>query len=151
LKYLRRFADEEIKKELESALGVAAVKISGGLEDEIQVLVDQGKLAKLNIPEEEIVRILGAENVNLSGGRLEEGTRQFLVRTLNQFQSVKEIQEVIISTTGGKPVYLKDVALVRQGFKERQAIIRFEGKEAVEIAVYKEGDANTRFRGPGNR
>ncbi len=143
LKYLRRFADEEIKKELESALGVAAVKISGGLEDEIQVLVDQGKLANLNIPEEEIARILGAENVNLSGGRLEEGTRQFLVRTLNQFQSVKEIQEVIISTTGGKPVYLKDVALVRHGYKERQTIIRFEGKEAVEIAVYKEGDANT--------
>ena len=111
LKYLRRFADEEIKKELESALGAAAVKVSGGLEDEIQVFMDQGKLAKLNIPEEEIIRILAAENVNLSGGRLEEGTRQFLVRTLNQFQTVKEIGEVIITSINDAPVYLRDVPL----------------------------------------
>jgi HAE1 family hydrophobic/amphiphilic exporter-1 len=143
LKYLRRFADEEIKKELESALGVAAVKISGGLEDEIQVFVDQERLASLKIPEEEITSILGAENVNLSGGRLEEGTRQFLVRTLNQFQSIKEIGDVILNSKEGAPVYLRDVASVRHGYKERQAIIRFEGKEAVEIAIYKEGDANT--------
>jgi len=143
LKYLRRYADEEIKKELESAPGVAAVKVSGGLEDEIQVLVDQDKLAKLNIPEEEIVHLLGEENVNLSGGRLEEGTRQYLVRTINQFQSLKEIEDVIIATIDKKPVYLKDVAAVRHGYKEREAIIRFEGEEAVEIAIYKEGDANT--------
>ncbi len=143
LKYLRRFADEQVKKELESALGVAAVKVSGGLEDEIQVLVDQGKLARLNIPVEDIVRILGAENVNLSGGRLEEGIRQFLVRTLNQFQSIKEIGDVVITNIDNKPVYLRDIALVRHGYKERQAITRFEGREAVEIAIYKEGDANT--------
>ncbi len=143
LKYLRRFADEEIKKELESTLGVAAVKISGGLEDEIQVLVDQGKLAKLNIPVGDVGALLGAENVNLSGGRLEEGTRQFLVRTLNQFQSVKEMEDVILTTIDNAPVYLKDIATLRHGYKERQAIIRHEGKEAVEIAIYKEGDANT--------
>jgi HAE1 family hydrophobic/amphiphilic exporter-1 len=143
LKYLRRFADEQIKKELESALGVAAVKVSGGLEDEIQVYVDQGKLAKLNISVEEIAGILGAENVNLSGGRLEEGTRQFLVRTLNQFQSIKEIGDVIITNIDGAPVYLRDIAAVRHGYKERTAIIRYEGREAVEISIYKEGDANT--------
>lgn len=143
LKYLRRFADEQVKKELESALGVAAVKVSGGLEDEIQVLVDQEKLARLNIPAADIVRILGAENVNLSGGRLEEGIRQFLVRTLNQFQSVKEIGDVVITNIDNKPVYLRDIASVRHGYKERQAITRFEGREAVEIAIYKEGDANT--------
>lgn len=143
LKFLRRFADEQIKKDLESAPGVAAVKVSGGLEDEIQVYVDQGKLAKLNIPVEEVGRILGAENVNLSGGRLEEGTRQFLVRTLNQFQSLKEIGDVIVTTIDNAPVYLKDIAEVRHGYKEREAITRYEGKEAVEIAIYKEGDANT--------
>jgi HAE1 family hydrophobic/amphiphilic exporter-1 len=143
LKYLRRFADEQVKKELESALGVAAVKVSGGLEDEIQVLVDQEKLARLKIPVGDIVRILGAENVNLSGGRLEEGIRQFLVRTLNQFQSIKEIGDVVITNIDNKPVYLRDIALVRHGYKERQAITRFEGREAVEIAIYKEGDANT--------
>lgn len=143
LKRLRRFADEQIKKELEAALGVAAVKISGGLEDEIQILVDQDRMAQLNLTMEDLARQLNAENVNLSGGRLEEGTRQYLVRTLNQFQSVPEIGEVIAANLDGKPIPLRDIAIVRHGFKERQAITRLDGTEAVEVAIYKEGDANT--------
>jgi len=143
LKFLRRYAEEEIKKDLESGIGVAAVKISGGLEDEIQVLVDQMKLANLNLNIESIANILRAENVNLSGGRLEEGTHQFLVRTLNQFKSVEEIGNVIIAHKNGAPIYLKDIATVKHGYKERKAISRIDGKEAVEIAIYKEGDANT--------
>jgi HAE1 family hydrophobic/amphiphilic exporter-1 len=142
LKGLRRFAEDEIKKQLEAATGVAAVKVSGGLEDEIQVLVDQARMAQLKIPVEDLTRQLGAENVNLSGGRLEEGTRQYLVRTLNQFRSTGEIGDVIISYRDGQPVYLRDVARVVQGYKEREAITRLNGREAVEIAVYKEGDAN---------
>jgi HAE1 family hydrophobic/amphiphilic exporter-1 len=143
LKYLRRFAEEEIKKELEAALGVAAVKVSGGLEDEIQVFVDQGRLAQLDLPIEDLARQIGAENVNLSGGRLEEGTQQYLVRTLNQFQSIGEIENIIVSTKDGKPTYLRDIATVRHGYKERDAVTRLDGAEAVEIAIYKEGDANT--------
>ncbi|MCU0639236.1 MAG: efflux RND transporter permease subunit [Candidatus Krumholzibacteria bacterium] len=143
LKFLRRFSEEEIKKELESALGVAAVKVSGGLEDEIQILVDQGRLSQLDLPLEQLARQVGAENVNLSGGRLEEGSQQYLVRTLNEFKSVEEIGNIIISTKEGKPTYLKDVATVMHGYKEREAIIRLNSVEAVEIALYKEGDANT--------
>ncbi len=143
LKALRRFAEDQIKKELETAKGVAAVKVSGGLEDEIQVLIDQARTAQLQIPEEDVARQLGAENVNMSGGRLEEGTYQYLVRTLNQFRSVDEIRDVIIAYRDGKPIYLRDVATVQQGYKEREAITRLGGVEAVEIAVYKEGDANT--------
>ncbi len=143
LKYLRRFSEEQIKKELEAALGVAAVKVSGGLEDEIQILIDQWRMAQLKLPTEELARQLGAENVNLSGGRLEEGTQQYLVRTLNQFKSIEEIGNVIVSSNGGKPIYLRDIATVRHGYKEREAITRLNGIEAVEIAIYKEGDANT--------
>lgn len=143
LKYLRRFAEEQIKKELEAAIGVAAVKVSGGLEDEIQILIDQARMAQLKLPIEELARQLGAENVNLSGGRLEEGTQQYLVRTLNQFRSVDEIGNVIASNRDGKPLYLRDIATVQHGYKEREAITRLNGVEAVEIAIYKEGDANT--------
>jgi len=143
LKYLRRFADEQIKKELEAALGVAAVRISGGLEDEIQIFIDQMKVAQLRLSIGTISNILRAENVNLSGGRLEEGTHQFLIRTLNQFKSVEEIGEVIVAQKNGAPIYLRDIAAVRHGFKERQAVTRMRGTEAVEIAIYKEGDANT--------
>ena len=67
-------------------------------------------MAQIGLSVEDLARQLGAENVNLSGGRLEEGTRQYLVRTLNQFRSVSEIGDVIVSSRGGKPIYLKNVA-----------------------------------------
>ncbi len=143
LKQLRRYADEQIKKDLQSALGVASIKISGGLEEEIEVAVNQDRLSHLGISIDQITQVLGAENVNLSGGRLEQGTQQYLVRTLNQFQSVDNIKNVVVSSQGGNPVYLKDLAEITQGYKEREAITRLNGQEAVEIAIYKEGDANT--------
>ncbi|TXH71867.1 MAG: efflux RND transporter permease subunit, partial [Lysobacteraceae bacterium] len=185
---LRRFADDDLKKKLEPVEGVAAVKVGGGLEDEIQVDIDQQKLAQLNLPVDTVIQRLQQENINISGGRLEEGSQRYLVRTVNQFASVDEIREMLVTTrsagnnaaasaaqqmfaiaaasgsaeaiaaassvqstsgsgssspAGGMPVRLKDIAEVRQGHKEREAIIRLGGREAVELAIYKEGDANT--------
>jgi HAE1 family hydrophobic/amphiphilic exporter-1 len=143
LKYLRTLSEEQLKKELESIAGVAAVKISGGLEEEIQIEVDQGKLAQLNLTIQDVARRLRQENVNLAGGSLKEGTNQYLVRTLNQFKSVDEIRNVILKSQEGSRIYLKDIAKIVEGYKERKAISRIDGVEAVEIAIYKEGDANT--------
>ena len=143
LKYIRRYADEQLKKDLESTGGVAAVKISGGMEDEVQVLIDQDKISQLGLTVNQVVQVLNTENVNLSGGRLEEGTQEYLVRTVNEFGSVEEIGDVIIDQSGITPIYLKDIALVQMGYKEREAITRIDGREAVEVAIYKEGDANT--------
>lgn len=143
LKVLRRYADEELKKRLEPVSGVAAVKISGGLEDEVHIDIDEEKLAQVGISVADLAQRLAAENVNVSAGRLEDGAQRYLVRTINQFESVSDIANVIISTGSTRPVYLKDVANVHQAYKEREAIIRMNGREAVEIAVYKEGDANT--------
>lgn len=185
---LRRYADEDLKKKLEPVTGVAAVKVGGGLEDEIQVDIDQQKLAQLNLPIDTVIKRLKEENINISGGRLEEGSQRYLVRTVNQFADLEDIRNLLVTTqssngsaadaamqqmfaiaasTGsdaavaaasaaqsassssstnianGVPVRLKDVATVRQGYKEREAIIRLGGKEAVELAIYKEGDANT--------
>ncbi len=143
LKLLRRLAEDSIKSELEAEEGTAAVKVSGGLEDEIQIRVDQQKLSQLGINIEQVAARIRAENINLSGGRLEEGNQRFLVRTLNEFQSVDEFRGAIIANVAGRPVYLGDVATVERGHKEREAITRVQGRESVELAVYKEGDANT--------
>ncbi len=143
LKRLRRFSDEDLKKRLESIDGVAAVKISGGLEDEIQIQVDQERLAQFGLTVGFLTNRLSQENINLSGGDLQRGSRRFLVRTVNQFSSIDEIGDLVVTTSEGRPIYLRDVATVNQGYKERQAIIRMNGGEAVEIAIYKEGDANT--------
>ncbi len=143
LKALRRLAEDRIKTDLEAQEGTAAVKVSGGLEDEIQIRVDQQKLSQLGISIEQIAARIRAENVNLSGGRLEEGNQRFLVRTLNEFESVDEFRDAIVANVADRPVYLRDIATVRQGFKEREAITRVRGRESVELGVYKEGDANT--------
>jgi HAE1 family hydrophobic/amphiphilic exporter-1 len=143
LKALRRLAEDRIKNDIEAEEGTAAVKVSGGLEDEIQIQVDQQKLAQLGISIETIAQRIRAENVNLSGGRLEEGNQRFLVRTINEFQTVDEFAGAIIANVADRPVYLRDVATVTRGYKEREAITRVNGRESVELAVYKEGDANT--------
>jgi HAE1 family hydrophobic/amphiphilic exporter-1 len=143
LRDLRRFAEDRLKPELESVEGSAAVKVSGGYEDEIQIHVDQQKLAQLGLSIDAVTRRVRAENVNHSGGRLEQGTQRFLVRTLNEFQSIEQMANSIIATVGGRPVYLRDVARVTHGHKDREAITRVNGRECIELAVYKEGDANT--------
>ena len=143
LKALRRLAEDRIKTDLEAEEGTAAVKVSGGLEDEIEIRVDQQKLAQLGISIDQIAARIRAENVNLSGGRLEEGDQRFLVRTLNEFKTVDEMRDAIVANVTGRPVYLRDVATVNRGYKEREAITRVRGRESVELAIYKEGDANT--------
>jgi HAE1 family hydrophobic/amphiphilic exporter-1 len=143
LKEIRRLAEDRIKNDLEAEEGTAAVKVSGGLEDEIQIHVDQQKLSQLDISIRQIAERIRAENVNLSGGRLEEGTQRYLVRTINEFETVEEFADAIVANVAGRPVYLRDVATVTRGHKEREAITRINGRESVELAVYKEGDANT--------
>ncbi len=188
LSEMRRFADEDLKKKLEPVDGVAAVKVAGGLEDEVQVDIDQQKLAQLRLSIDTVIQRLQQENINISGGRLEEGSQRYLVRTVNQFANIDEIRDMLVTTrsagndaaasaaqqmaaiaastgsaaamaaassvqsasggasntpAGGMPVRLKDIAEIRQGSKEREAIIRLGGTEAVELAIYKEGDANT--------
>ena len=143
LKQLRRYADEDLKKHLAPVAGVAAVKVGGGLEDEIEVLIDQQQLARLGIDINEVNTRLKNENVNASGGRIDEGSQRFLVRTVNQFRSLDEIRNLVIRIDAGVPIRLKDIAQVRQGHKEREGIVRIDGREAIELAIYKEGDANT--------
>ncbi|WP_290888371.1 efflux RND transporter permease subunit [Arenimonas sp.] len=140
---LRRYAEEELKKRLEPVGGVAAVKVAGGLEDEVQVLIDQDRLAQLNLDVNTVIERLRLENVNISGGRIEEGSQRYLVRTVNQFTGLDQMRELLVANVAGVPVRLRDVATVSQGYKEREAIIRLGGGEAVELAIYKEGDANT--------
>ncbi len=143
LRYFRQVADEELKNSLEAVEGTAAVKVSGGLEEEIQVLVDQQRIAQLGVSIDQIIAQLRAENVNLSGGRLEDGSQRYMVRTINEFQSVEEIGESIIPAPGIQTVYLRDVAQITNSNKEREAITRIDGRESVELAIYKEGDSNT--------
>jgi HAE1 family hydrophobic/amphiphilic exporter-1 len=144
LKQLRRFADDELKKRLEPTPGVAAVKVGGGLEDEVEVDLDQQRLQQLGLNAADVVKRLADENVNVSGGRIESGSQRYLVRTVNQFGTLEEMRNLLVKVdANGVPMHLRDIAQVRQGYKEREGIVRVDGHETIELAIYKEGDANT--------
>ncbi len=140
---LRRVADKTIKQDLETIKGVAAAEVKGGLEEEIQVNVMQDRLAALGIPLDRVREVVGVSNVNLPGGSLEDQDSQYLIRTVNEYDTVDEIGDLIIRQDQHGTVRVKDVAQVTRGTKERTEITRVNGTEAVEIAIYKEGDANT--------
>ncbi len=140
---LRRVAEERLRLELESLEGVAAVRVEGGLEEEIRVEIETARLAHLGIAIDQVTNRLDAENVNLTGGLLKDGAAEFLVRTLNEFEDIDEIGEIVVARIGPAAVKLEDVGQVRRGHRERDLITRINGREGVEIAIFKEGDANT--------
>ncbi len=139
---LRYLAEEYVRRGIEGIEGVAGIRITGGLVEEIQVDVDEARLATLGIPFAQVAQRLAAENINLAGGILEEGGAQYAVRTVNEFASVEEIPNIVVGTLNGQPVLLRDVAAVTQGAAERETISRVNGLEAVEIAVLRESTAN---------
>lgn len=140
---LRTFAEYDVKRQLESLLGVASVKLGGGLEQEYQVVIDQHKLAQLNLSSQEIINRINAENINISAGKLIEGNTQYLVRTLNQFTDISQIGELVVYRENDQIITLNDIATIVDGYKERTDVTRINAAEAVELAIYKEGDANT--------
>jgi HAE1 family hydrophobic/amphiphilic exporter-1 len=140
---LRYVAEEVLKKDLESTEGVAAIKVSGGYEEEIQVRVDEGKLALVGLSIQEINERLSRENVNQAGGSLYESEARYLVRARNEFGSLDDISKTVLVSKEGRSVLLGDVAEVTRTHKKRETITRLGGREAVEMAIYKEGDGNT--------
>jgi len=143
LQSLRRFADEYLKRKLDAVPGVAAAIVAGGYEDEVSIFVDQDKLAQLDITVQALGQRLKATNVNLSGGTLKDGGQEYLVRTLNQFATIEDIRNTIIFQRQARILRLRDVAEVVEGQRERDVVMRVNGNEAIEVSLYKEGDANT--------
>ena len=140
---VRRIAELKIKPDLETTPGIAAAQLRGGLEEEIRVELDQERMAALAIPLSRVGDALAASNVNLPGGALRGKDRQFLIRTLNEYDSIEEIRDLIVTEQEGRKVRLRDIALVFRGAREREEITRVDGQEAVELAIFKEGDANS--------
>ncbi len=140
---LRLLAEEQVKRALERIEGVAAAVVSGGLEEEIQVEIDERRLANLGWSADRLINRLRAENVNLTGGQLRDGQTEYLVRTVGELKRPDELNDIVISANGGAVIRLRDVARVVRGHKEREIITRINGQESVEVAIFKEGGTNT--------
>ena len=143
LKRLRRIAEQVVQRDLEGTVGVAAVRVAGGEEEEIQVEVDAGRLSAVGLTLADVTRKLASENVNLAGGSFTEGRSEYLVRAANLFATPEEIGDVILASRENGIVRVSDVASVGRGARDREVVARVGTEESVEVAVYKEGDANT--------
>jgi len=142
LRARRRIADLQIKRVLEPIRGVAAVRIRGGLEEEIHVLLDEEELKRTGLSAQDIGNRLRQENINVAGGTLVEGRAEYMVRTLNEFESLSQIEDVIIRRLNERDIRVKDVATVVRVHREREIMTRTDGAESVQIDIYKEADAN---------
>ncbi|CAM2005148.1 efflux RND transporter permease subunit [Acanthopleuribacter pedis] len=140
---LRYFCEEDLKKRLEGIGGLASVEVAGGREEIIQVELDEAELKRFGISIEEVKRRLTEENVNRAGGSLYENEARFLVRTLNEFGSLDDIGNTIVSRKDDRRIYLREIAKITVGHKDLDHIARIDGSEGVSLAFYKEGDANT--------
>ena len=142
LRRLRRLAELQVKRALEPVDGVAAVRVRGGLEEEIHVLLDAQALQRSRLPVQQVIDRLGQENINVAGGTLKEGRTEYMVRTVNEYVNLDQIRSTVVATVEGREVRVGDLAEVRRSHRDREIITRTDGGESVQLDVYKEADAN---------
>jgi HAE1 family hydrophobic/amphiphilic exporter-1 len=140
---MRTTVDDNIKTLVERVDGVGTVNVIGGLEREIQVSVNTDLLNSMNLSIGQVTQAIRAENINLPAGRVTEKSVDFLIRTNAEFKKIGEMNAIIVANPGGNPVYLKDVAAVRDGFKTRRNISRINGVECVTLSIQKQSGTNS--------
>lgn len=140
---LWELADRRVKRALEKIPGVAAVQIHGGDKEEIRVELDPQRLSALRVTADEVAQAIRRDNVNRPGGALSEQKSRYLLRTVHEARTPAELAEVVVRSQSGAELRLRDVGHVARVPVEREELALVGGREAVELAVYREGDANT--------
>ena len=140
---LRKLADEHVEPLLERVEGVAAATTMGGLERQINVKVDPVRLAALHLSISDLVRAIQLQTSLQPAGRMETPTTNFSLRTRSDFTRIEDVKNVIVARSARGTVYLKDVAQVEDGFKERFGDVRVNYRPGVAIQINKQSDANT--------
>ena len=140
---VRRMVEDDIKPLLGQIDGVAAVEVNGGQVRELQVNLDPRRLEALNLPLTEVSAKLAADNLDVPGGQVRRDGKAVSLRTQGQYKTAAEIENVILRSSGGSTVRVKDVSEVVDGFQDRTSTTRLNGEDAVSFSVRKQSGANT--------
>jgi len=140
---VKQVTEDVIQPRLERVAGVAAVRVEGGVQREIKVLVDQAKLNGWGLSLDQVVQTLRAENMTTSGGDVLSGRKDMLVRVTGEFDSLEEIENVVLTSPSGAVVHLKDVAKVVDGNADQTHLSRINGQPGLAILIHKQSGANT--------
>ncbi len=131
---LKAIADE-LEDEIESIPGVLDAVVIGGLEREIRIEPDPGRLAAYEIPITELLALIDSENADVAAGSIDLPEAKFQVRIPGEFSSPKEAENLILMMRNGNPVYLTDVATIRDTFKDPESYSRINGRESVALSI----------------
>jgi HAE1 family hydrophobic/amphiphilic exporter-1 len=140
---LRTWVDVWLQDQMIAVQGVAGTEIVGGLKREIRVHLDPEALEKHRLTLAGILKRLQQENIEQFGGRVTQGTREFIARTTGEYRSMEDISNVLIAREGVAKILLRDIAQVEDAHEEVRVITRFNRKPAVKLSVHKQADANT--------
>jgi hydrophobic/amphiphilic exporter-1 (mainly G- bacteria), HAE1 family len=140
---LRELAENDLSPRLERVAGVASVTIDGGLRRQVHVDLSRDMIQALNLPVDRIAQVLRSENQNIPLGEIEDADRRFLLRSPGQYTSLDDIRNLIVMTRAGVPVYLKDIADVRDATEDRRSVMRINGRQGIRMRVQKQSGKNT--------
>lgn len=135
--------EEKLVNPVNRIPGVGTVSISGGPKRAIMVDIDPRKLDAYHLSLEQLAGVLQAENLSLPGGRIEMSTSEYPIRVQGEFESSDAIKDVVVGNFNGSPLYLRDIAVIRDGIKDLNIDERANGKPGVTITVQKQTGANT--------
>ncbi len=139
---LTDFADHTVKDRLERIPGVGGVKIRGGREREVRIWLDPLRLAGYGLAIEDVADTLRRENAELASGRIEGAAKEWSVTTQGKARTVEEFGALILADRAGRPIQLRDVALVEDGMAEERSIARVNGEPGVSIDVQQQSGSD---------
>ena len=136
------YADKTLRRQIEGINGVGRVSVLGGRRRQINLWLDAYKMRAYNVTVTDVTRALSAQNVEIPGGRVDQGDRTLTLRTLGRLQSVKDFDDIILRSTEGGAVQLSDVARVEDGTEEELTSAEINGKPTVLLSVVKQSGTN---------
>jgi len=138
----RDFVWDNVKPMLERVEGLSSVNVFGGREREVHILADPALLAARGITLREFEAALKRQNVNASAGTVATGKRDFIFRTVGQFETVEEVENTIVAYRQGGPVCVRDVARVVRTHEKPREVVRSKGEPVLALPAYRETGAN---------
>ncbi len=136
-------ADKQIKQKLENAHGVGQITIVGGARREIHILVDPDRLRAYNLTVNDVFNAIKQQNLELPGGSLNAGTREFTVRTTGKVVDIEQFNQIAVATRAGHVVRVSDIGYAEDSYEEPRTTARLNGVAAVTLVVAKQSGENT--------
>jgi len=140
---LTRILENDISKRLEQVPGVGTIDVWGGIDREIRVNLKRDRLNASGLTAQDVRNAIVAENSTLPGGNVKKGFSDLYVRTVGEFDNISQISETIISTADGKPIRVRDVAEVEDGFEDVGRLVSINDEPMIRMGIRKQSGANT--------